>query len=218
MPTPYFPSRWFISQPDVSDDPNVFPFLVGQSFLQQKMPVWSTKTNTSVSGVERRRALWSYPIWKFKVGYEVIKDMPTMPELQKLYAFFNMHYGSFSTWFYFDRSDNSGIGQPLGLGDGITAVFKLKKTKQFGSISFSEPIGGINGPPTIYSDGNVTTNFTVDSYGNVTFLSPPVAGSVLTWDGSYFFLCRFTEDSMDISQMMTGLWNSSGIKFQTVKS
>ena len=83
MIAPVLPSRWVIAPRDAVDDPDVFPFLAGQGFLEQKTPVWSTKTDVSVSGVQRSRALWSYPLWRFKVGYEVLRDAADRLELQR---------------------------------------------------------------------------------------------------------------------------------------
>ena len=99
MVAPVLPSRWVIASADAVDDPNVFPFLAGQGFLEQKTPVWSTKTDVSVSGVQRSRALWSYPLWRFKVGYEVLRDAADRLELQRLVTFFNAHFGSTQAFF-----------------------------------------------------------------------------------------------------------------------
>jgi uncharacterized protein (TIGR02217 family) len=218
MTTPYLPTRWLISAADASDDPDVFPFLAGQSFLQLKTPVWSTKTDTSVSGVERRRALWSYPIWKFKVAYEVLRDAPSSLELQRLWLFFNTHQGSFKEFFYFDRFDHSVLGQPIGTGDGVTAAFQLKRTITIGASSYSEPVMGVSGTPTIYIKGTPTTAYTIGQLGIITFTTPPAAAASITWDGSFFFLCRFAKDELTTSQMMNGLWSEQGLEFQTVKN
>lgn len=217
MPTPYYPSRWIISAADVSDDPDIFPFLSGQSFLQLKTPVWSTKIDTAVSGTERRRQLWSYPIWKFKVAYEVLRDAPDRLELQKLVAFFNAHAGMFQEFFYFDRSDNTATSQTFGLGDGVTTSFQLTRTQAVGSITFTEPVRAISGTPTVKINGVTTTAYTVGSRGLITFTSPPAAAAVISWTGNFFHVCRFMADDMDTSQMMSGLWLNGGLEFQTTK-
>lgn len=217
MPTPYVPSRWLISAADVSDDPDIFPFMVGQMFLQHKTPVWSTKTDMSVSGIERRRAMWSYPIWRFKVGYEFLFDTPSAPEINKLHTFFNAHLGGYKTWFFYDRTDNTALSQAFGTGDGVKTTFQLSRTRSYGGITFTEPVRGISGTPTIYINGTPTSAYTIGAYGAITFTTPPAAGAVLSWSGKYFFLCRFLKDELDTSQMMNSLWNGSGIEFQTVK-
>lgn len=217
MPTLYLPTRWLITAADLSDDPDVFPFLPGQSFLQLKTPLWSTHIDTAVSGLERRRALWSYPIWKFKVGYEVLRDGPSFMEMQRLVNFFNAHAGQFQEFFYYDRNDHSVSGQPFGTGDGVTAAFQLQRTMAIGSVSFSEPVRGLQGTPTIYVNGVAASAYTIGALGMLTFSTPPSAAAVLTWTGNFFFLCRFGKDELDVGQLMSGLWSGSGIEFQTVK-
>lgn len=217
MPTPYIPSRWLISAADVSDDPDIFPFMPGQSFLQLKTPVWSTDIQTSVSGRERRRQLWSFPKWRFKVAYEVLRDAPDRLELQKLFTFFNAHAGQYQEFFYYDRSDNSVAGQPIGTGNGVTTAFQLARTMTVGGITFNEPVRAISGTPSVYVNGALTTAYTVGAYGIITFASPPAAAAVITWSGSFFFLCRFEKDDLDTAQMMQGLWSNGGLDLLTVK-
>ena len=218
MPTPYLPTRWFITSADQSDDPDIFPFLAGQSFLQLKTPLWSTKTDTAVSGVERRRALWSYPVWKFKVAYEVLRDSPTNLELQRLLAFFNAHQGGFKEFFYYDRTDHAVTGQSIGTGDGVTTTFQLTRTMGTGGITFTEPVRGVSGTPTVYINGSATSAYTIGTLGSITFNTPPASGAALTWTGNFFFLCRFAKDELDVDQLMSSLWSNKGLDFLSVKN
>jgi hypothetical protein len=110
--------------------------------------VWSTDIKTSVSGRERRRALWSYPIWKFKVGYDVLRDQaqyPAAPDIQRLIAFFNAHSGAYQEFLYNDRTDNTVTNQALGVGDGVKTSFQLTRTITVGGISATEPVFAVNG-------------------------------------------------------------------------
>lgn len=216
MPTPYYPSRWLITSPGAADDPDVFPYMVGQTFLQLKTPQWSTKIDTSVSGRERRRALWSYTVWRFKVAYDVLRDTPAAPDLDRLYAFFNAHLGPFQEWFFWDKSDNAVVGQSFGYGDGATTTFQLTRSITVGAISCTEPVFALSGTPTVQVNG-VTTSVTVGSKGKVTFATAPASGALLTWSGNFFFVCRFGNDALEPEQLIQGLWSSQGIEFQTVK-
>ena len=218
MTTPYLPTRWLISAADVSDDPDIFPFLAGQSFLQLKTPLWSTGIDTSVSGIERRRQKWSYPVWKFKVGYEVLRDAPANLELQKLFAFFNAHAGSWKEFFYFDRSDNTATNQTFGTGDGVKTAFQLTRTTTVGAITYTEPVRALSGTPTISVNGTPTSAYTVGPLGIITFTTPPAAAASLTWTGNFFYLCRFAKDELDVVQMMNGLWSNSGLELMSVKN
>ena len=217
MVAPVLPSRWVIAPRDAVDDPDVFPFLAGQGFLEQKNPIWSTSNSTSVSGVDRPRALWSYPKWKFKVGYEVLRDDATRLELQRLVTFFNAHLGSTQAFFYLDRNDFSVTGNQFGTGDGTTTSFQAMRTTTIGGLSFAEPVRGFNGAPTVYVNGTATTAFTVNALGVITFTSAPAVGAALTWSGQFFYLCRFVNDTLDLKQMMKGLWSGGGVEFRSIK-
>lgn len=217
MPTPFYPSRWLINSADLSDDPDIFPYLPGQQFLQKKTPLWSTATTTAVSGRDRRRALWSYPLWKFEVSYDMLRHTPSYPELDKLNAFFNSHSAGYQSWFYFDRTDNSCTDSQFGEGDGSTTTFQLSRTKTFGGITFTEPVRGVSGIPDVYINGIITTSYTIGAYGSITFSTPPAAAAILSWTGNFFFLCRFVEDELDISSFADKFWEGSGIEFRTIK-
>ncbi len=119
MTQSYLPSRWLITAPNLADDPDIFPLLPGFGFVTSKKPQWSTIVSQASSGRERRRMAWSYPLWTFNIGYEVLRDGPGERELQKLYAFFNAHAGKYQEFFFFDPSDNAVADQPFGIGDGV---------------------------------------------------------------------------------------------------
>ena len=53
--------------------------------------------------------------------------------------------------------------------------------------------------------------------GIVTCATAPVAGAVLAWTGTFNWLCRFDDDSLDFQQFGTGLWSMDSLKFSTVK-
>lgn len=216
MPSTYYPQRWFITAPDQNDDPSVFPYMVGRTFLQRKTPQWSTDVKTSVSGKERRRALWSYPIWRFSVAYNVLRDGPTLQELQRLYAFFNSMQGMAGEFLFWDRDDNIATDMFFAAGDGTTTTFQVTRTIQVGGISASEPVLAFSGDPQITVDG-IATDVTVGQRGKVTFASAPADGARLNWTGRFYYRCRFEIDELDISQLMSGLWEGRGIDFHTVK-
>jgi uncharacterized protein (TIGR02217 family) len=214
----YLPSRWLITAPNFADDPDVFPLLPGFSFITSKRPQWNTAVSQASSGRERRRMTWSYPLWTFKVGYEVLRDGPGQLELQKLLAFFNAHAGKYTQFFFCDPSDNSATNQPFATGDGVTRVFTLTRTLGGGNLTFNGPVRGVFNTPAVKINGTPTSAFSIGPLGRITFTSPPPAGAVLSWSGNFFFLCRFDQDDLDVQQMMQGLWSQSGVSFVTVKS
>ena len=217
MPSPLLPSRWVISSADTTDDPDIFPFLAGRSFYNLKTPVWNTKRDVSVSGRSRGRSLWSYPIWRWSLKHEVLRDSAIYLEQQRLFNFFNEKMGAAGSWFFYDRFDNSVAGMQFGIGDNATATFQLTRTTTIGGVSFTEPVRGLSGSPTIYKNGVATAAFTIGQFGKITFTTPPGTGVVLTWDGGFFFLCHFDADELDTSQIMNGFWQSGSLDFRTFK-
>jgi uncharacterized protein (TIGR02217 family) len=215
--TPTLPSRWFISEPDLADDPRVFPYAAGRTFLQRKTPLWSTDVKTAVSGKERRRALWSYPVWRYSVGYNVLRDRPSAPDLERLFAFFCAMQGQAGEFLFFDRGDNAVTDQFFGTGDGTTTEFQVKRTIGVGGISFTEPVRAFNGDPVVLVDG-VETSVVPTADGKVQFETAPANGAALNWSGSFFYRCRFEIDELDFAQLMTGLWEGRAVDFRTVKA
>jgi len=217
LPTLYLPTRWLVTSDPSIDDPDVFPTLIGQSFLVAKTPTWATKIATASSGRERRRKAWSYPRWQFKVSYEVLRDLPATPDLERLAAFFLLHGGQYQEFFFFDPGDNTVAAQRFGIGDGVTTKFQLIRSMAFGSATFSEPVGGVLGTPTVFADAAPVASFTVGPRGSITFASAPAAGKVLTWTGRFMFVCRFDDDALEFNQMMQSLWSQDGLSFTTTK-
>lgn len=218
MTQSYLPSRWLITAPDFADDADIFPLLPGFSFIASKQPQWNTAVSQASSGRERRRMAWSYPLWNFKVGYEVLRDGPNDRELQRLHAFFNTHAGKYAEFFFCDPSDNQVTDQRFGTGDGTTKIFQLTRTIGTGNLTFVEPVRGLFNTPTVKANGSTTAGYTIGPLGQITFTSAPGLGTALTWSGNFLFLCRFDQDDLDAQQMMQGLWSQSGLAFVTVKS
>lgn len=218
MTAPVLPSRWLITGGDAADDPDIFPFLSGQGFKVLKTPLWSSHKDVSVSGRERSRSLWSYPIWRFRLAHEYLRDGTATLELQRLVTFFNSKSGGAVAFFFLDRDDNAVLNANFGTGDGTTTIFQLTRTTTIGSITFTEPVRGLNGTPTIYKNGVATAAYTMGQLGQIQFTTAPANGAVLTWSGSFFFLCRFDRDELDgLGQLMAGLWQNGGLDFRSFK-
>jgi uncharacterized protein (TIGR02217 family) len=190
----------------------VFPVLPGLSWSVTKTPQWSTRTQKAVSGRELRAAYYSSPLWTFKLSYEVLRANG-LQELQQLVGFFNARQGGFDSFLYADPSDNAVTQAPFGVGDGVKSKFQL--TRPYGG--FAEPVAALQGAPSIFVNG-VQVGFTVDvNSGVVTLAAAPPAGAVLAWSGSFYYRCRFLQDSVDFDNFMKDLWQAKKVEFITVK-
>lgn len=195
----------------------VFPTLAGLKFGVVRRPVWNTSTKTSVGGREYRAANMLYPSYVYKLSYEFLRDLRSgVDELRTLLGFFNQRQGSFDSFLFNDPDDNTVTTQSFGTGNGTTTQFQLLRT--FGG--FTDPVYDVNGTPQIFKAGvlqTVTTNYSISSTGLVTFTAAPTAGQALTWTGSYYWRCRFEQDSSEFEKFMNQLWQARTVEFRTVK-
>jgi len=185
----------------------------GLSWSRFRSPVWETQRETSDSGREFTWVKWTTPKWQYKLVYELLRAGQGRTELQTMMGFFNQMYGDGDTWLYDDPDDNTATAQEFGVGDATTLAFQLVRT--FGG--FSEPVFELNGAPTVYVNG-VVTSVTVSTHtGIVTFATPPAAGAALTWTGQFYLRCRFLKSSLEFEQFMYQFWTLKTLEFITVK-
>lgn len=197
---------------------SVFPTLAGIGWGYRRSPMFDTRIQKSVSGKELRTAYMAYPLWKYTLTYEVLRDDTVNNELKTLAGFFLARQGQYDSFLFTDPDDSSVTAQSFGTGDGTTTAFQLIRT--YGG--FAEPVQNVNGTPSIYVAGvlkTVTTHYTISSTGLVTFTAGniPTAGQALTWTGSYYQRCRFLMDAADFEKFMKQLWELKKVEFQTVK-
>lgn len=183
----------------------IFPDLPGLTWSVIKAPEFSTRIQTAVSGKELRASLMAYPIYKMSLSYEFLRASIATPELQSLMGFFNARQGAFDSFLYTDKTDNAVTAESFGTGNGSTTKFQL--IRAYGG--FTEPVMNLNGLPVIKKAGVTLVSggdYTIDALGMVTFASAPAAAAALTWTGSFYYRCRFADDSNDFDNFMYQLW------------
>ena len=193
----------------------VLPSLAGLKWGVRRAPEFSTTIKTSVSGREFRAANIIYPRWRYRLAYEFLRDQRAgVDELRTMVGFFNSRQGSFDSFLFTDPDDKTVAGENFGTGNGSTTQFQLRRS--FGG--FIEPIYDVNGAPSIYKDGvlqPVTTHYTINSTGLVTFVSAPAGGLALTWSGNFYWRCRFARDLAEFEKFLTELWDLKQLEFIT---
>ncbi|MBV8336263.1 MAG: DUF2460 domain-containing protein, partial [Alphaproteobacteria bacterium] len=119
-------------------------------------------------------------------------------------------------------SDNRVSGQQIGLGNASTAVFQLQRTMgaALPGGGFFEPILAPNVVTAVYLDG-VTQSpgaYSVDpNTGLLTVDMAPGSGLIVTADYSYYFRCRFIDDSYAFENFMFQLWQLKKLTFISVR-
>lgn len=194
----------------------VFPSLPGLMWDVTRTPIWSTTAKSAVSQRNYRRANASYPLYRYKLSFEFLRETTGFSELSTLVGFFNTCNGAFDSFLWQDPDDYTVTAQAIGVGDGANKLFQLVRT--FGA--YVEPVFDVNSAPLIYDNGSLktlTTDYTISATGLVTFVTAPVAGHVITYTGTYYRRCHFVEDAAEFSQFMSKLWLLKTLTLESVK-
>jgi len=183
----------------------IFPSnLPGITWDNSKSPIFSTIVRTATSGKELRAAFYSYPLWDFHLSYDVLRDsiVGGINELKTIVGFFLARQGKFDSFLFTDPSDNAVVDQQIGIGNASNTLFQL--IRDYGG--FVEPVMNVNTIAGVKLNGVVTTLYSIDSKGRITMNTAPGAGVVVTWSGSYYYRCRFKEDTVDLKQFLYQFW------------
>jgi len=193
----------------------IFPSLPGRTFDSKKTPEWSTTVQKSVNGTESRAAWYANPIWNFEISYDILRDTSDYLELQNIQGFFNARQGSFDSFLYNDPYDNSVVNQQIGIGDGNTTIFQLLRSID---NQFVESVIAPNVIQYVYVNGIPTAAYTggLDTNGIITFAVAPASEAVITWTGTFYFRCRFLEDTQEYDNFMYTLWDLKKCNFKSL--
>ena len=207
----------------MSTTPPSFPVLRGQGWSVHKRPTFSTRVASHVSAREVRTALFSHALYEFEVSYDGLASNGLggslaslgATSLQTLLGFFMQCQGQFGTFLYTDPSDNTALGQGLGLGDGATTTFTFARAIG----GYAETVGWVTSVATVYVGGTaqLPSAWSLNQPNILSFATPPLTGAAVTADFAYAFVCRFLDDSQDFENVMTGLWQLQSLKFRNVK-
>lgn len=166
-------------------------------------PELATEVVRLASGVESRNARWSRSRRRWEVGGAVMRT----DQAQELMAFFEARSGRMRGFRFRDpldwkscisSQDVSASDQPLGVGDGVSVSFQLRKQSDAGPERvIAKPVAG---SVVVAIDGVVTEAFDVDVVtGVVTFDAAPVDGAVLTAGFAFDVPVRFDADRLDVA-------------------
>lgn len=195
-----------------------FPSLPGLGFPIIRRQRWNALKSDALSGKRVRYSTYSYPLYDYELPFSLLRDGASFLEIQILMGFINTVNGSAELWQYSDPNDNTATAQAFGAGDGASTNFQLVRTLG----GFTEPVFLVNAITNIKISGTPTAAYTVSSYGVITFNSPPALAAPLSWNGTFFWPCRFSDDAYEFSQFgkdknMGALWEQKKLAFSTEK-
>jgi uncharacterized protein (TIGR02217 family) len=202
---------------------NVFPTIPGLTFGNKRTPTFNTGVQQALSGKESRIAYQLYPLITFELQFELLRDTITPSELKSLTGLFMACQGQYDTFLFSDPSFNTVTAQQFGTGDGATTNFQITAIYQnTGGPGIAEIIQNFNGAPAISVNGTLQTlgtAYTLGATGIVTFLGGhiPAAAAVITWTGSFYYRCRFTDDTLENEEFMNNWWQNTKVSFKQVK-
>lgn len=192
----------------------LYPTLAGLSWPIGKVAMFNNIIARAADLSELRGAFASTPVYSFTLSYDLLRDDTTNNELKTLYGFALARQGSFDSFLFLDADDSVATVQSFGTGDAVTTSFQL--TRAMGA--FVEQCSNIGLAPSIFVNGvlkTVTTDYTINGSGLVTFTSAPAAAAALTWTGTYYFRCRFNIENtpMGFSHFAQQLWELKTVEF-----
>lgn len=194
----------------------VYPSLPGLTATVTRTPIFKTDVKTTPSGRSFVGAQMQSPLYRYTLAYEFLRDTAAYAEFRTLLGFYNARQGAFDSFLFQDPGDQTVTAQAFGTGDASTKTFQLVRTLG-GTV---EPVYDLNGAPLIYVGGvlkTLTTDYTINSTGGVTFVTAPAAAAPITWTGSYYWRVRFVSDELDFEKFMNTLWSAKKVEFITVK-
>jgi len=192
----------------------IFPTLAGLAFSVMRNPVWSTQVRDSASGRQYTLGKRLYPLWHFKLPFEVLRASGGWTEWQQLVGFINARRGRYDDFLYLDPRDCTATNEQFGTGDGVTTTFALTRTLG----GFVEPVGGVNSGGAVIKVAGTTTSVTFSAdLTSVTFASPPTSGQALTWSGTFYFRCRFLQDEITMEQFLQDMYSAKSVEFKSFR-
>lgn len=225
----------FVNYP--TNPPPLFPKLPPEGFPVRKTPIFTAWEHKSVAGFQYQTARQVYPNWDFQLQYGdsswlreqtqnsvLFATNSPFVEFEALSQLFLKCLGSYGEFWYDDPEDDSRTGQIIAIGNGSASSFRIMRTWGIEPLARLEPVGGVNLGNTIavYLNGVVqlTNTYTVTndlSGSHLNFATPPAAGAIVSMDFSFYFRCRWKEDSQQYDQWAMNLWQYGRCEFRSVK-
>ena len=165
-------------------------------------PVRRTTILPLASGGEVRNT----PHRHSKRHYNAIAGLKNSSQANEIMSFFEARFGLLYGFRFRDPLDNrsadliSPTDQRLGIGDGTTTMFQLRKAYGDEPHIYWRPITKpVGGTVLCALDGLQTIAFQVDALtGVITFDAPPNPGAIVTAGFEFDVPVRFANESLDI--------------------
>jgi uncharacterized protein (TIGR02217 family) len=161
------------------------------SYGTQGGPTWSTRKVALRSGIVRRNAERSRPMYRYLLLYQNIEPV----HYDAIIHAFNACLGGVFGFRLKDWSDYLAEDEYLTLGTGAEQTVQLYKLYAFGNINVSRPIRKpVSGTVTLTDDGSPLAAVVDYTTGEVTFTASD--GGVVRWSGEFDVPVMFEQDEL----------------------
>ena len=211
---------------------DIYPTLRGIGYSVHEKPRFFNGTQPHSSGRQVRVSFAQYPVWDIELTYNVLRGAPyPQREYETLLGFFLKQNGSLTGFKFRHSRWNETTAQAFATTDGTTQQYgPLLRSIGYGAGMALEPVGVVDDvqPFRLYVDGeladphdatwgySLVTDTPWAQAVNFTAGAPP-AGHVLTVDMSYFYYCKFTDDTQDFEEFMYRLYSVNQVNLQSLK-
>lgn len=173
-------------------------------------PAYSTDVVTTAAGHEQRNSNWS----QSRARYNVAHGVKTQAQLDALLAFFRARKGRAHGFRFKDWTDYVAQNQLVGIGDGETTVFQLKKHYISGA---EQEVRLIHKPVAatvqVYLDSALQASGVMvdDTQGTLIFDTPPTVDTEIRADFEFDVPVRFDTDSLSARLENYGVYSWTDI-------
>lgn len=203
----------------------IYPDMPGLGYSVNWMPEFANlPTQIAANKAEIDLKLEDEPVHGFELTYEFLRNEGSYQELKK-FAGFWLRIGGVSGRFLFSfPDDNTVTGEVIGTTDGSSTDYgPITRTFGDGDDTGTEAVGYINTdePYTVYLDGTpvasdqYTFDTTYPKRQMISWLLPPSADQEITIDCSFYYYCKFADDTMTFEKFVSTMWE---VKKVTLKS
>ncbi|MDC4552740.1 DUF2460 domain-containing protein [Acinetobacter baumannii] len=205
----------------------LFPELPGLEWDASITPMFNTKIMTSINGRELRASFQAAPKYEISLSYAFLRENKGRKELQQLQGFYLERRGAFDSFLYKMPDDNQF--DCTFVGDGATTSFQLYKDMYTSQLPLGnteeQMVGEVD--PNMWNqtpvkpmwDANTSkpmwnaATAKITSDGKYILSQPLEAGIEITISGTYFYRCRFKDDTQQYVNFMHKLWKANKVEF-----
>ena len=198
--------------------PPILPQFPGQGWSVHRKPTFSTRIASHVSGRENTAPNYAYPVREFEIVLNALDSNGSRSALalnsaQALEGIFNTCAGRAYPFLYVDPEDNIAGNVAIGTGNGTTTTFTAQRPRG----GFNEPVGYVLSLAAVMVNGAIVSGCTVTAPNQIVLPSAPAAAAAITANFEFAYLCKFSDDSLDLEEFMNGIVMVQSVKFKVTR-